>query len=128
MSRAEPATIGLSAIGAALPIPKTDKQNGLHLLLGTGGHSVIAPVAPGLVKAVPVKEWESMYIDAPVTVGLSNCTIGLDGERSLTVRDGQTATVCLKESGPMVVDAQATIRVAAQDGLFTNNVLAINLD
>ena len=30
---------------------------GLYFSLGPGGNSVLAPVAPGIVRAVPIQEW-----------------------------------------------------------------------
>ena len=52
LSRAEPGSIGMSAIGAALPGLPEDGSAGLHLRIGPGGATVVAPIAPGLVRPV----------------------------------------------------------------------------
>ncbi len=123
LSRAEPASIGMSAIGAALPGLPEDGRTGVHLRIGPGGTTVVAPIAPGLVRPVQVKEWSAIEVDTPVDVGLVPCTIALDGERTLVVRDDQTASVCLRESGPRVVDPKAAIREASSAGVFTDGTL-----
>ena len=128
LARAEPASIGLSAIGAALPTQSQDGSTGLHLRLGPGGISVVAPVAPGLVRAVPVSEWSPLQIDVPAEVGLTPCILALDGERSMTVRRDQAAQVCLRESGPRVVDPKAAIREASRAGIFTDGTLKAGQD
>lgn len=125
LSRAEPANIGLSAIGAALHATSEDGRAGLHVRLGPGGTSVVAPVAPGLVRSVPVSEWSPLELDVPVKVGLTPCTLALDGERSLTVRPDQAAQVCLRESGPRVVDPKAVISEASRAGIFTDGTLNV---
>jgi predicted polyphosphate/ATP-dependent NAD kinase len=126
LSRAEPASIGLSAIGAALPMRSMDGRTGLHVRLGPGGRSVVAPVGPGLIRRVPVSEWSALQVDVPVEISLTPCTIALDGERSLTVRPGQAARVCLRESGPRVVDPKAAIREASRAGIFTDGTLKVD--
>ena len=125
LSRAEPASIGMSAIGAALPGLSEAGRAGLHLRMGPGGATVVAPIAPGLVRAVRVSEWSAVEVDVPVAVGLVPCTVALDGERNVVVRAGQRAAVCLRRSGPRVVDAKAAIREAARAGVFTDGSLAV---
>ena len=52
LTRAEPFSLGLSSIGARLqPVTMSDTV-GLYLRLGSGGTTVVAPVAPGLVSPV----------------------------------------------------------------------------
>ena len=125
LSRAEPASIGMSAVGAALPGLPENGLSGLHLRMGPGGATVVAPIAPGLVRAVRVSEWSAVEVDVPVEVGLIPCTVALDGERNVVVRSGQRAAVCLRRSGPRVVDARAAIREAARAGVFTDGSLTV---
>ena len=123
LSRVEPASIGMSAIGAALPgLPEEDLA-GLHVRLGQGGVTVVAPIAPGLVRPVPVSAWSTVEVDTPVEIGQVPCTVALDGERNVVVREGQRATVCLRRSGPRVVDARAAIREASRAGIFADGSL-----
>ena len=125
LSRAEPGSIGMSAIGAALPGLPQDGRAGLHLRIGPGGATVVAPIAPGLVRPVQVSEWSTVELDVPVEIGLVPCTVALDGERNVVVRTGQRAAVCLRRSGPRVVDPKAAIREAARAGVFTDGGLPV---
>ena len=120
LTRAESASIGLASIGARLrPLGPTD-QDGLHFRLGPGGCSVLAPVAPGIVSAVPVAEWRSLPPGERVAVSLSPCTIALDGEREFAVRPGERVEVCISSRGPRVVLVEDALREATASGVFTS--------
>ena len=119
LARAEPDGIGLSAIGARLePVGVTD-GHGLHVRIGEPGVTVSAPVAPGVVEDVPVRDWARLEPGQPAKIGLVPCTIALDGERSLRVAPGQVAGVTLTLDGPPVVDAAAAMARGSEAGLFT---------
>lgn len=124
LARAEPASIGLSAIGAQLtPLSLTAPQ-GLYIRLGEGGGSVSAPVAPGMIIPVGIREWRLIDFDECVNIDLRPCTVALDGERAFTLRAGQNACVRLSDKGPRVVLIEPTLRSAAIDGVFrTKKVL-----
>ena len=124
LSRVDPGSIGMSAVAAALPGLPEDGLAGVHVRLGPGGVTVVAPIAPGLVRPVSVSGWSTIEADAPVEVGLVPCTVALDGERNVAVRDGQRAAVCLRRSGPRVVDAREVIREASRAGVFADGGLA----
>ena len=118
LSRVEPASIGMSAIGAALPGLPEDGLAAVHVRLGPGGITVVAPIAPGLVRPVDVSGWSAVEVDSPVEVGLVPCTVALDGERNVAVRPDQRAAVVLRRSGPRVVDPREAIREASRAGIF----------
>ena len=118
LTRAEPASIGLSSIGARLhPLSMTDDA-GLYFSLGPGGSSVLAPVAPGMVRAVPVQEWRILPLGERVKVVLRPCTIALDGEREFNVRPGQDVEVSVSNQGPRVVVLEAALKEATSKGVF----------
>ena len=119
LARAEPDGIGLSAIGARLEPVEMADGHGLHVRIGEPGVTVAAPIAPGIVEDVPVEGWTRLKPGEPATVGLSPCTIALDGERSLRVAPGQGAEVTLTLDGPPVVDVPAALARASEAGLFT---------
>ena len=120
LARTDPASIGLSALGARLrPTPPDDKA-GLYIRIGAGGTSVVAPVAPGVVQAVPVQMWSSLAAGKPVEIDLRPCIIALDGERSISLSPGQSAQVVLSDKGPPVVSVEAALREASLAGVFTD--------
>ena len=122
LARAEPASIGLSAIGAQIaPIGITDPA-GIHITLAAAESQattqVTAPVAPGMVIPVHIKHWRALRINDRAPIALRPCTVALDGERALALRDAQQAYVQLSHAGPRVVSIHAALRAAALNGAF----------
>jgi len=110
LTRAEPWSVGLSAIGGQLRPLAPHEPAGLYVELGDGPE-VAAAVAPGMVARVPVAAWRLLRLGEPVVLGGGARTVALDGERELAVDGGATATVTL--TGPLVVDIRATLAAAA---------------
>ena len=104
LARSEADAIGLSAIGARLRPSGSGDHSAVHVTIGPGGETVDAPIAPGVVTKVPVAAWKVMNVGETVEVALRPCTIGLDGERALSVGAEQSARVTLRDNGPLVVD------------------------
>jgi len=123
LARAEPASIGLSAIGSQLmPVSLRDPR-GLYVRLGDGrlgegGETVAAPVAPGMIIPVDIRRWEVMEFGQRIDVELRPCTVAIDGERAFTLMPGQEAHVELSREGPRVVLIEETLRAAAIGGVF----------
>jgi len=122
LSRAEPASIGLSAIGAQLQPLSISDANGMYIRPGPGGTRVVAPVAPGMVIPVSIEEWRLVDIGEQVEVRLRPCTIALDGERSFSVYAEQWAYVVLTRNGPPVVSIEDVMREAALNRVFTERI------
>jgi predicted polyphosphate/ATP-dependent NAD kinase len=118
LTRAEPGSIGLSAIGAQLHPIAMDNDEGLYLRPGEGDISVLAPVAPGMVIHVPIQEYRVIRTGEDCVIELHPCTIALDGERSFSVRRDETAFVRLTRNGPPVVQIDAVLREAAINRVF----------
>ena len=119
LTRAEPTSIGLSSIGARLyPISITDDA-GLYFRPGHGGTTVVAPVAPGMVRSVSIEEWRVLPLGERVKVNRSSCTIALDGEREFGVLPGQDVEVVVNDNGPRVVMLDEVLREATKQGAFT---------
>jgi hypothetical protein len=110
LTRAEPWSVGLSAIGGHLRQLAPDEPAGLYVELGDGPE-VLATVAPGVVARVPVRGWRLLELGEQVVFGGDARTVALDGERELAVDGGATAAVTL--NGPRVVDIRATLQAAA---------------
>lgn len=120
LCRADPSSIGLSSIGAWLqPLSATDSA-GMYLRLGPGGTTVLAAVAPGVVRRVPVAQWRLLPIGERVEVTHRPCTIALDGERQFTVRATQKLEVAVSDRGPRVVAIDAALREAARLGVLAD--------
>lgn len=117
---AEPASIGLSALGAQLHPTPLGPDEGVHALFGDGGTVVTAPVGPGMIVPVPIKRWRTIVVGDSTEIDLNPCTVALDGERSFTLLEGQRAHVSLSEHGPRVLCVEAALREAALSGVFSS--------
>jgi len=113
LTRAEPWSVGLSAIGGRLRPLAPDEPAGLYVQLGDGPE-VLAAVAPGVVARVQVADWRLLELGEPVAFGGDARTVALDGERELAVDGGATAAVTL--TGPRVVDIRAALQAAVSHG------------
>jgi hypothetical protein len=137
LTRAEPASIGLSSIGARLePVSATD-EGGLHYTLAgqlapgeavgksspdgdrTGGDdTVLAPIAPGIVPRVAIGSWRRLATGERVPIERRHSTVALDGERAFSVTPEQQLEVAVQLDGPRVVQVEAALHEAASRGLF----------
>jgi len=117
LTRAEPASIGISAVGARLRPVSIDEPYGLRLNLGKGNgptaRSVMAPIAPGMVPQVSVSEWDVLEPDKRRVIELRPGTIALDGEREVTLLPGRVVEISLTLAGPNVVDVAHALRLLA---------------
>lgn len=120
LSRAEPAAVGITAIGGLLqPLSRTEDA-GLRLKFGGGGQLVQAPIAPGLYRPVAVAECAlTGFGEQLQAVGPG--VLAFDGERERTLRPGQGVRLRAARSGPFVVDVGRTLELAAAGGLFRMN-------
>ena len=137
LTRAEPAGIGLSSVGARLATVSLTDPGGLHYVMGDdaapepgqGGDGagqpepqlaakVLAPIAPGVIALVPIARWQRLAEDVLVPVARRHCTVALDGERAFTVTPQQQVEVVVRRNGPPVVQVEAALRQAVELGLF----------
>jgi len=124
LTRAEPASIGLSSIGARLETVSMTDEGGLQYgiadseIAGSENCSVLAPFAPGVVSRVGISSWQRMGDGERLTIEKRNCTVALDGERAFSVNQSQLLEMEVKRNGPPVIDVSRALRVASEQGLF----------
>ena len=116
LTRAEASSIGIASIGARLALIAIDEPRGLHISFPKPGepseNSVMAPIAPGMVRDVPIAEWHVIEPGEPVAVQASRGTIALDGEREIELLQGMRAAVRISTEGPWVVDFDSALEAA----------------
>jgi predicted polyphosphate/ATP-dependent NAD kinase len=121
LTGAEAGSIGLSSIGAHLPGANHRPGQGLYLKMGTGGRRVLAPIAPGVLRVVPVIEHRALKPGDEVTVASTRCVLALDGEREIALRPGEVVAIRLSAGGPRVVDVRRAVEIAARAGVFVRD-------
>lgn len=118
---AEPHAIGLSSIAGLLrPSARTD-PDGVVVRLGAPGttpQTVLAPIAPGVVTAVGVRETAPLVAGRPEAVGLERGTVAVDGEREIEFGPATPVVVTLAPDGPRVLDVRAVLAAAAERRLL----------
>jgi len=121
LTRADPAAVGITAIGGLFAPLGEDADRGLLLTLGHGEHAVHAPIAPGLYATVRIASSRTVEFDEIVTV-VGPGVLAFDGERERVLRSGQRARLSIRRDGPWVINAGATLACAAQRGVFRSHV------
>jgi predicted polyphosphate/ATP-dependent NAD kinase len=121
VSYADPQAIGMSAIAGLLEPVGRHEAGGLAVELarpGEGEFDLCAPIAPGLMEAVPIADWTRLADGAPHRVKQRQGIVALDGERELAFGPHDEVTITLKENAFRSIDVAACMRYAAASGLM----------
>ena len=116
LTRAEASSIGIASIGARLALIAIDDPKGLHIEFPEpgldGNTSSVAPIAPGMVRDVPIESWRIIEPGESVAIRANRGTIALDGEREVELLEGMAASVSIDTEGPWVVDFDLSLKAA----------------
>jgi predicted polyphosphate/ATP-dependent NAD kinase len=116
---AEPDAVGLSSVlGQLSPVTRGDPRGVTARLAADAPRRVLAPIGPGLVAAVGVREIQPMRPGAVYRVDAQAGVIAVDGERELTFGPGEQPTVRLRADGPRCLDVPAVLAESARLGLL----------
>lgn len=117
LTRADPAAVGMTAVGGLLSPLDDDCDAGMLLELGAGGDALNVPIAPGYYRTLHVRSRRQIAFGESVTVNGPG-VLAFDGERERELAPQQQARLTIERCGPRVVDVPATLRLAAERGLF----------
>ena len=124
LTRSEPASIGLSSIGARLESVSLADDGGLHYSIAdpdskeSGNRTVLAPIAPGIVPSIVIASWRRMADGERIAIEKRDCTVALDGERAFSVNRSQQLEMEVRRDGPPVINVSLALKIAASRGLF----------
>jgi predicted polyphosphate/ATP-dependent NAD kinase len=121
LARSRPDQIGFSAVGGMVRSLPAGGRRGLHILLGPGGEEVMAPIAPGLVKWLPILSHRVFQAGEEVCISTFPSMLALDGEREIEMKRGDSLGVRINPSGPVVVDPRRALRLARKAGFFVRS-------
>jgi predicted polyphosphate/ATP-dependent NAD kinase len=127
LTRADPAAVGITAIGGLIAPLDDSTARGLLLMLGTGRSAVRAPIAPGLYANVRIAQSRTVEFGEVVTV-TGPGVLAFDGERERTLQPGQHAHLTVQRDGPWVIDVAKTLGLAAASGAFRIQVGEVDGD
>jgi hypothetical protein len=121
LARSDPSLTGLAGVGGMLMPLDGIVPRGLYIRFGGHGRVVLAPLGPGQLVPVAVRDWRILGLDEPAVLrdgrhepdppGVR--TLAFDGERELVLRPRQRAEVRLTRRGPRVLDAAGLLRELA---------------
>jgi predicted polyphosphate/ATP-dependent NAD kinase len=127
LTRADPAAVGITAIGGLIAPLGDSEERGLLLTLGTGRSAVRAPIAPGLYANVRIADSRSVEFGEVVAL-TGPGVLAFDGERERTLKPGQQARLTVQRDGPWVIDVTKTLGLAAASGAFRVQVGEVDGD
>jgi hypothetical protein len=118
VSRIVPAAIGICSIGSLLFPEAAGSGSGAHVSVGGTGKMLLAPVAPGLLRTIPIEFARLMAPRDRIDFRPAAGTIALDGEREIEVKTSHQVSVELNLDGPYTIDIDRAVATAAASGRF----------
>ena len=118
VSRIVPSAIGICSIGGLLFPEAAESQSGAHIAVGGGETRLLAPVAPGLLRSIPIASKRLLAFGDSVIFEPAAGTIALDGEREIEVKTSHQVSVTLSPDGPVTIDLERAIASGAAQGRF----------
>lgn len=120
LSRIAHGEIGICAIGGMVFPDVAGSSFGAHIEIDGRGQRVAVPLAPGIIREVPIAAARKILPGESVQLQSLAGTIALDGEREIELlTDQDEISVTLNPHGPYVVDIQIAINIGAMVGVFT---------
>ncbi len=117
LTRADPAAVGMTAIGGLLSPMSRSAESGLLVEMGESGSELSAPIAPGYYQSVKVNNHRSVSFAEEIVVEGPG-VLAFDGERERSLKPAQKAYLSIDRSGPWVVNVEKTMHLAAEKGCF----------
>jgi predicted polyphosphate/ATP-dependent NAD kinase len=118
VSRIVPAAIGICSIGSLLFPDAAGSGAGAHISVGGSGTTLLAPVAPGLLRPIPIEHARLMAPGDQIDFRQAAGTVALDGEREIEVKASHQVSVELNFDGPYTIDIDSAISAGAAAGRF----------
>jgi hypothetical protein len=119
LSRVTASEIGICGLGGLLFPDECGKAHGVHVVIGPGERTVVTPIAPGLIRRIPVASASLLKRGETVELSAGPGTVALDGEREFELFGRESSlSVVVNERGPRVVDIDAAIQTGAELGAF----------
>ena len=103
VTRASPATIGISSIIGRYRSIAWDEARGASVIVRTDGkcYQVQAALGPGMIADICVDEYTEVQPGHPVKlIDKRPVVLALDGEREIVLVDGDEVGICLSMEGP----------------------------
>jgi hypothetical protein len=120
LARAEAAAVGMSPIGGLFEPCGAEDDFGVLVRCvphAEGGQALRVPISPGLFRTVHVEKVERIALGESRSLHGPG-VLAFDGDREVTLADGEPARVEVRRDGPVVIDPARALRAAAEKGLL----------
>ena len=120
VTRADPASIGISAIAGVIRPVSPEEPLGLALWLSAdGSRRVLAAIGPGLIREVGINSIRILQVGDGVNLEVNQpLIIALDGEREIVLHRGDRVSLVLRADGPWIIDPHRALKEMAARRLF----------
>ena len=139
VARSDPSLTGLAGLGGMISPLEAEPPRALYVRFGPTGSTVTAPLGPGQLVPVGIRDWRVLALGESVVLGESppaggrpapsdrgptssdedgRLILAFDGEREAVLEPGVIARVSLTADGPRVLDAHGLLQAAASRGEF----------
>ncbi len=123
LTRAEPASVGLSPVGGLLMPCDSDDDFAVEVRTRPGprpgdtGKTLRAPLSPGLYETVGIDGFDRVELNTELRWSGPGL-LAFDGDREIVLEAGQEVTLRVTRTGPWVIEPKRALRAAALQGLF----------
>jgi len=120
VTRADPATIGISAVAGLLRPVAPEEPLGVALHLSARAHRrVLAAIGPGLMAEIGVTSMAVLWPgDVLHVIPERPVILAMDGERTVVLHEGEDATLRLRDDGPWLIDPRRVMDQVVARGLL----------
>lgn len=115
---ATPVGSGLSGIAGRVHPVLRHEPGGVRIIMGPGGMGLRVPLAPGAFTTLPVADVQVLADGESITI-MGGSILAFDGERDRVTSSDCTITALIDWLGPIVIDVEKTLVLAARRGFFT---------
>lgn len=120
LTRAEPASVGMSPIGGFLtPSGHHDDFGVVTRCDASSTVQITVPISPGLHETVGIESSKQLAFSEKVSLSGPGI-LAFDGDRVFRLEEADQATVWVERNGPRIIEAEIVMRLAAEQGLFTH--------
>lgn len=117
-TRRKSGDIGMASIAGALTDIHLDNETGLFIQTGEEGKSIMAPIAPGMIKEIKVEKYRKIEAGERIELEAKKRILAFDGERELTVKADDKVEIELTTAPVRFIDYRKTLELAGENGYY----------
>lgn len=119
LTRAEPASVGISPIGGYLMPSSARDDFGVSINCGEPAETAVrVPISPGLYDTVSINSIEKMSLGA-ASICRGPGILAFDGDRTIPLEPKDEATITVRRDGPWIIEPNTILSAAAEAGILT---------